>query len=188
MTTENQNINSNSAPELDENGFIKTVAPVVDSQSIESGNTPPNDETPKPKKRGRPSNADKARMEAEQIESGGATPKSAASKPRKQKASYSEADIGLMAKQLVGLHQIAAMATGIPEIQIAEHEAALLAAAIVNVSTQYDLAIDGKTGALIQMVGVAAMIYVPRLGAVSKRAKEAKAARNVARTVESPAN
>lgn len=175
MTTENQ------PQETDENGFLKTDTPIVD---------PAAPQTQAPKKRGRKSNEERARIAAEQLEAGG--PAATGTAPRKKAAnrkSYTTADIGAMAKQLVGLHQIGAMMTGIPEIQISEQEAAALSAAIVNISEQYDLAIDGKTGALIQILGTAAMIYVPRISLINARAKANKVARQQAAqngTVESP--
>jgi hypothetical protein len=173
MTTENLN------GKTDENGFLQTDAPIVDAQSVESPPTAPYSEAPGPKKRGRKSNAEKARMAAEAIEAGGEPPKSTGAKPRAKKASYSDADIGAMAKQLVGLHHIGAMMTGMSELVISEQEAVMLSSAIVNVSQQYDLAIDGKTGAMIQILGTAAMIYVPRVLSISAKAKARKAAQNV---------
>lgn len=174
MTTEN------TQPKVDDDGFLATDTPVVDAASIESG-APANDPTaPAPKKRGRKSNAERAAMAAEQIESGGAAPKTAAKKTGSGRKSYQPSDIAAMSKQLQGLHQMAAIISGIPVLQIRPDEGDMLAAAIVNVSEQYDLSIDGKTGALIQILGAAAMIYVPRFGMVMAMSKQAKAQRKAA--------
>lgn len=165
---------TNETPEtsvLDEDGFLATDAPVVDAPSIETG-TP----AEPPKKRGRKSNAERERMAAESIESGGqAAPKASASKASAKRTKYSPTDMGAMAQQLIGLHQMAAMITGIGELQLQGPEAVMLAGAIIRVSEEYDLSIDGKTGALIQILGTAAMIYVPRLGAITQRARQHKA-------------
>lgn len=87
-----------------------------------------------------------------------------------------------MAKQIQGLHLIGAMASGIPEIALNEQESATLAAGIYGVSKEYNLAIDGKTGAALQLFGAAAMVYVPHYLAFSKRIaherKEREAKRN----------
>ena len=162
---------TNENPGVDSEGFLETAVPVVDTPSIEAGAP-----VEPPKKRGRKSNAERERMAAESIESGGApAPKAAAAKAGAKRAKYAPADIGAMAQQLKGLHQMASMISGIPEMNLQDHEAIMLAGAIVRVSEEYDLSIDGKTGALIQILGTAAMIYVPRLGAITQRAKMHKA-------------
>jgi hypothetical protein len=173
MTTEN--INGHAATSTDADGFLQTETPIVDAPRVETPDVAPNVEAQGPKKRGRKSNAEKARIAAEAIEAGGEAPKQTAAPKARKKAAYSDADIGVMAKQLVGLHHIGAMMTGMQELIISEQEATMLSAAIVNVSQQYDLAIDGKTGAMIQILGTAAMIYVPRVMSISQKAKARKA-------------
>lgn len=165
MTTENMN------PAVDENGFLKTDAPVTDNAAAQE--TPVG---PAPKKRGRKSNAERAAMAAEQIEGGGSNAAAAAPKTRTKSKAYSAADVDAMANQLVGLHQIAAMMTGVGELQIDLKEGVMLSRSIVGVCEQYDLSIDGKTGAALQLFGVAAMVYVPRFAHFNKRVKAAKAA------------
>lgn len=116
-------------------------------------------EQPK-RKRGRPSNAEKVIHEAI---AGGDTP--AANKPGpkpNKKAGGKAADPALLGKQLVGIHALAAMFTQIPELQLSEQEGEQLGAAIINVCDQYSLSVDGKTGAAIQLLAAAAMIYAPR--------------------------
>lgn len=128
--------------------------------------TPPAPE-PTPKKRGpgRPPK-DSTKPTAEKIPS-----ESAGVKTRK-KTTY---DVGLLSKQLMGLHIMAAGLTGIPEVQIAPQEADMLASGVIAVAEQYDLSIDGKTGAAIQLLAAAAMVYAPRVIALQRRIKEAKA-------------
>lgn len=174
----------------DEKGFLTgegqdTAPPAGDAPKPRApASTPPAPPAapPVPGKRGRKTNEERARIAAQQIEAGGeknakkeSGTKKTASGPRK---SYTQADMGQMAKQLQGLHLMAATLTQLGELQISDGEAVALAGAIVNISEQYELSIDGKTGALIQLVGTAAMIYAPRFLAVNQRIKAAKAARN----------
>lgn len=86
-----------------------------------------------------------------------------------KKVIITDAEKTALGKQLVGLHIIASMAFGIPELVIQENEGELLASAIVNVAEEYGLSMGGKTGAAIQLVGTAAMIYLPRYFAMQKR-------------------
>lgn len=85
---------------------------------------------------------------------------------------YSIDEIQLLGKQLVGIHQMAAMMTQIPEAQISDPEGLMMAQSIVNVANQYDLELDGKTGAMIQLLATAAMIYAPRVIMVKRRMSE----------------
>lgn len=83
-------------------------------------------------------------------------------------------DVDRLARHIEGLHMIAALATGIPEARLTSKESESLAIAISAVAAQYDLAIDGKTGALLQLAGAAAMVYTPRVFAYRARLKRAK--------------
>jgi len=142
-----------------------------------------------PRKRGRPSNADLA---ARAAQAGGPVAPSAAPsatpvppdasmpgkrgpKPGRRKKGMSAEDQSNLSRQIIGLHQIAAMATGIPELQVGEKEAELLASALANVSAEYGLSLSGKTGATLQLLGVAAMVYLPRLSALKARVAAKKA-------------
>lgn len=89
--------------------------------------------------------------------------------PKSDKKVYSIDEIKLMGKQLVGLHVMVAQIGGIPELMIDEQSGELLAQSIINVADQYDLAIDGKTGAALQLAMTAAMIYGPRALAIRAR-------------------
>lgn len=78
-----------------------------------------------------------------------------------------------LGKQIVGLHLIASVTFGIPELAIQPQEGELMASAIVNVAEEYGLSLGGKTGAAIQLIGTAAMIYMPRYFAMQQRVKQA---------------
>lgn len=82
---------------------------------------------------------------------------------------------GMMARQLAGLHLIAAGALGIPELQLAESEAESLAQGIAAVCDEYGLSLSGKTGAALQLFAAAAMVYAPRFFAVKARIEKTKA-------------
>jgi len=87
-------------------------------------------------------------------------------KARTKKAVTDPAQLG---KQIKGLHAMAAIVTGIPELMIDEQEGELLANALNAVAEEYGLSISGKTGAAIQLFGACAMIYAPRLLLLKKR-------------------
>lgn len=121
-----------------------------------------------PKKRGRPRKD--ATVTQENIQNG----TQAAAKPTRQKKGKSAEEIANLGKQLVGIHQMAAMLTGFPELAIGEPEGQMLANGIIGIAEQYDLSIDGKTGAALQLFAAAAMVYAPRAIAINARLKAAK--------------
>lgn len=174
MTTENQT----------------SEEPKDDASAAPANQATPNPEPAPPpvapaKKRGRPSNADKAARESgastvEQIEKGAAT--GGSTKPRKASNTkrVTKDDLSSLAKQLVGLHQLGAMLSGIPEIAIAEPEGAALATGIIAVCEEYDLSINGKTGAALQLLGACAMVYTPRVFQFNSRMQKARAAAKAA--------
>ena len=134
-------------------------------------NAAPESAPPERRRRGRPPKNES--LDAEKIP--GSTGAASSARPSRQKKPKSAADVGALAKQLTGLHVMASMMTGIPEVQISEGEATMLASGIMGVADQYDLSIDGKTGAAIQLLAAAAMVYGPRLLAIKAKAKAAKA-------------
>lgn len=159
---------------ITENPEGATAAPPPPPPETENTGVPP------VKKRGRPPGSGKKTPES--IEAGGA-PVGGATKPGKRpKQSFDRETIGLMGKQLVGLHLVAAMSTGLPEMQLNDAEGLALAQGIIGVCEQYDLSLDGKTGAALQLAMTAGMIYGPRLLAVRKRAAAEQAARTVSTT------
>lgn len=94
---------------------------------------------------------------------------SASSGPKKRAGKMSGEQIGSLAVQLQGIHAIAAAITNLPEISIADTEAKALAESVANMASQYNLSLDGKTGAAIQLLATAAMIYTPRYFAIKNR-------------------
>jgi hypothetical protein len=95
-------------------------------------------------------------------------PKAATEKPGKRSAKMSAEATANLAKQIQGMHAMAAMMTGIGIFQINDMEASLLANGISAVAEEYGLALDGKTGAALQLFGAAAMVYAPRILAIQK--------------------
>lgn len=92
----------------------------------------------------------------------------------KKTASRKAEDTEALAHQLVGLHQFAALATGLPELVISEKEGQMLAKGINAVADEYGLSLSGKTGAALQFLAAAAMVYVPRGLAIKARAEKAR--------------
>lgn len=88
---------------------------------------------------------------------------------KQQRRRKSTVDVGGLAKNLKGIHALAAKLVPIkgPDgamlMEISDTEASELANAIAGVAKEYDLELSGKTGSAIQLIGVAAMIYGPRL-------------------------
>lgn len=76
---------------------------------------------------------------------------------------------GVLAQQIMAFHQIAAMATSVPELMIDEREAGLLAASVRELSAHYGPVVSGPAMLWVQFAGVAAMIYVPRVPLVAMR-------------------
>jgi len=159
MTTEKIETEKQT-PEVIENG---AQTPTQDT---------PQNEPPVKRGRGRPSNAEK-KLIAEGVPHASAS--QATPKPtRQKKAAKSGEEIAALGKQLAGIHQMAAMLTGMPELAIHEQEGVMLAGGILGVADQYDLSIDGKTGAALQLLAAAAMVYGPRLMQINARMKQAK--------------
>lgn len=93
-----------------------------------------------------------------------------------KRAAFSESDTEGLAQQIQGLHLIAAQMTGQQIFAISDGEAKMLASAVIRTAGEYNLAMSGKTGALVQLIGVCAVIYVPRLMAIKKARAAASAA------------
>lgn len=89
--------------------------------------------------------------------------------PRQQRKRKSTVDVGMLAKNLKGIHKLAAKLvpikgpTGDLLMELSDDEATQLADAFAAVAKEYDLEMSGKTGSAIQLLGVAAMIYGPRI-------------------------
>lgn len=89
--------------------------------------------------------------------------------PKQQRRRKSTVDASALAKQLRGIHSLAAKLLPIPGpdgtklLELSDIEATQLAEAVAGVAKEYDLELSGKTGAAIQLFGVAAMVYGPRI-------------------------
>ncbi len=142
--------------------------PTVQPEPVES--TPPIK-----RGRGRPPKA--ANGAASEVPADAAIAPKRGRPPSKNKGLSAEAQANL-AKQIQGLHYIAASATGLGELQLSDAEAVLLADGIAAVSREYGLSIDGKTGAALQLLAAAAIVYTPRLRAINARRAQAQAPDN----------
>jgi len=89
-------------------------------------------------------------------------------KPGRRKKVSDEAKSKL-AQQIQGIHLVSSKITGTPELELSEGEAQALAESVLNIASEYDLNLDGKTGAWVQLLGTAAFIYAPRMIAVKRR-------------------
>lgn len=136
----------------------ENIAPVNVAGSEPNAEAP---QTVQPKRgRGRPS-----KVEQLLRESVGAAPSGETSTGAKRgpKPKGGKSDPGTLAKSLVGIHQLIAMVTGIGELQLSEPEGQALAEGVCAVCEEYGFAVDGKTGAAMQLFGACAMIYGPRI-------------------------
>ena len=111
------------------------------------------------------------------------TPKTTAPRtraPRKKAEPVNDhIDPGTLAKQLQGVHVMVAMLTQSPEMQLSEPESIELAKAVSGVCAEYNLSLNGKTGAMIQLLGAGAMVYLPRIMAIKQRKAQEQAAREM---------
>jgi len=171
------------ALEEETNGVQLQTAPGGDSETSAPSSVAgiePNSEapatTPPKRGRGRPSKA-----EQQLRESVGAAPtgETTSGAKRGPKPKGGKSDPGTLAKSLMGIHTVVAMVTRIPEAQLKEDEAQALAEGICAVCEEYGLAIDGKTGATMQLVGALGMIYGPRIFFYKMRIAQEQAQANV---------
>jgi hypothetical protein len=158
MTTESENFHQDEQENSNHPEVAETAAPVDTAPPVKRG-------------RGRPRKEDAAPRTAETVTSTGAK---RGPKPKATKKAYTPDDIGVMGKQLCGLHLMVAQITGLPEMCISEQESVLLAQSVVNVADEYGLSLDGKTGAALQLFLTGAMIYGPRALAVRGRMMKAR--------------
>ena len=143
----------------------QTTPPAADPAPVDPVVT---DTTPPVKRgRGRPPKAESATP----IPPGSSVPPK--SKPgRKPSVKREPLDIAALSQQIAGIHMLAAQITGIPEVQINEYEAQMLATSVVAVCNEYDLSLDGKTGAFLQLIASAAIVYLPRVSVIRARLAE----------------
>ncbi len=142
----------------------------------------------KPKRRrGRPSNAERAAAAGKPAETPIPGTSSTQTSAPKKKAPSSDQTVANLAAQLEGMHQLAAMMFGLPELQLDSREAAMLAKGIEGVAREYGWELKGgKMVATLQLLGVSAMVYVPRFRALEARARAAKAAAQAQTFAQAP--
>lgn len=99
---------------------------------------------------------------------------------RPKKNARVSVDASALAKQIQGLHAIAALGTGIPEFNLRDDEAEILGQAVSAVCEEYDLSLSGKTGAALQLLAAAAMVYAPRVMMIKARVALANAEAQIA--------
>lgn len=108
----------------------------------------------------------------------GEPPQDSTTQTRKRRAKT--VDSAELAKQLRGIHALAAKllpirVNGALLLELSDVEATQLANAVAGVAKEYDLELDGKTGAAIQLIAVAAMIYGPRVYVIQQMRVAARA-------------
>lgn len=131
-------------------------------------------------RRGRPPATAKSTSEAKAT-----APKARA--PRKKAAPANEPiDPDTLAKQLQGVHVMVAMLTQAPEMQLSDAESVELAKAVSGVCAEYNLSLNGKTGALIQLLGAGAMVYLPRIMAIKQRKAKEQAEKELIESQTNP--
>lgn len=117
-----------------------------------------------PQKRGRgrpPKNKDAASVQA-QINASATKEAPKAAKAKKTAAAAVDLDANKLGGQLIGLHMIIAKLTGMPFMMLSEKEGYALAESVIGVAEQYDLTINPRVAAGLQLAATAAMIYGPR--------------------------
>lgn len=133
------------------------------------------------------SSGEEALLPIEEDVSSSATPttKKAFKEKKIGKKRFSKQDIDSYSRQLKGWHEAAALILKEPSLNITETEAIELTTALSVVVEEYGMVVDPKISALIQLIGVAGVIYIPKaihvkrnLDARSKGVKEVKAPAN----------
>jgi hypothetical protein len=150
--------------------MIETKAETPKATAPTDGNSPGVEPTTKPKRRGRPFSKTSASSPLPETPVGAdATGAPEDQAPRQQRKRKSTVDVGALAKNLRGIHALAAKMIPIkgPDgkmlLELDDTEATQLADAVAGVAKEYDLELSGKTGSAIQLLGVVAMIYGPRI-------------------------
>lgn len=95
---------------------------------------------------------------------------------RTRSASSPSLDLGVLTGILLSVHAGVAGLTSIPEIALAEDEAKELAKATIALEKAFPTNIDPRIFAVMNMVGISAAIYGPRIFAARMRMAEQKKA------------
>src|SRR2546423_10441970 len=176
-------------PEANKASTAPGAAATTSAPTPASGGPAPPGAAPQPPKRGRPfgslnRNTSAPRLTETTVSADGAQPAPDA-EPQRRRRRMKAIDKSQLAKQLIGIHTIAAKLTQMPFVAIDQTEADMLADAIDNVAREYDLALDGKTGAFIQLMAAAAVVYGPRV--MMYQAIQRRSRREAGQTVEGTA-
>lgn len=93
---------------------------------------------------------------------------------RRKKGPASQDEIADRARAIAAAHATLAFLTKTPEFMLNEQESFALAQANLNLENEFDIQLDGKTMAIITMIGTAFAVYRPRFPAIVNRIKEAQ--------------
>lgn len=94
--------------------------------------------------------------------------------PKRRKRKIKPDDINAAAKRLIGMHAMLAAFTGVPEFQLSEMEAVMLAESGLQVQREYDFEISGRLAVTLTFVATLGIVYVPRVRAMAERARKRK--------------
>lgn len=78
-----------------------------------------------------------------------------------------------LAPQIQGLHVMLATMTGQPVFQLSDIESKMLASNIANVSQHFNITASSKSMAIVGLIAVCGMIYLPRVAAVKRAVRPA---------------
>lgn len=137
-----------------------------------SATAAPSSEPPKRRGRGRPFGSRTSVPPLAEQPVGAESGEAQEPQPKRRKRRSSQVDTEKMRKQILGVHQLVSKAvqhlTGDENlaklVQLDDTEAGMLAEGYAQVAREFDIEVfGGKTGALLQLIGAAAMVYGPRL-------------------------
>lgn len=97
-------------------------------------------------------------------------------------------DKSALSKQLLFAHAVAAKITGIDDIAIDAGEAEILSSSIATLMQEYDIALSGKTAAMLGMIGSLAIVYGPRIVLINEKIKQTKARKQAEKLMQVAAN
>lgn len=118
------------------------------------------------------------------------TPAEGDDKPKRKYAKrkkFDDESKSALARQIAGIHQMLAIMGGLPEMVLSDNECIMLADSVGTVAMEYNLSLSGKTGAMIQLLGTAAFIYLPRFSAINRR-KRTTENNNAVATIDEVSN
>lgn len=143
----------------------------------EAGNSSPiNPDTEPKRKRGRPAGTGKHQRAAAEAGTFADTGAGAGTRSyEKSTVKKSPLVVSELAVQLEALHKMGALVLKNPLVEISQPESVKLASALANVAKHYDFKINPAIMAWLQLVGVGAAIYGPRVAVTIATKKQSKA-------------